>query len=71
MKRTTKDVPITTKLVVCVHETKVFTGYQGWCLKCGNQIPVCQTCGTPAKAEGKYSFVHACKHNENIRIMRG
>jgi len=71
VKRITNKVPITNDLVVCVHETKVFTGYQGWCSKCGNQIPVCQTCGTPAKAEGEHSFVHACNHNKDIRIMRG
>jgi len=71
MKRTTKDVPITTKLVVCVHETKVFTGYQGWCSKCGIQIPVCQTCGIPCKQVTNHSFEYACEHNKDIRIMRG
>jgi len=70
-KRTTNEVPKTTSSVVCVHETKVFKTFQGWCVKCGKVVPVCQTCGTPAKAEGKYSFVHACNHNKNIRISVG
>ena len=71
MKRITDKVPITNDLVVCVHETKVFKTFQGWCTKCGTCVPVCQTCGTPAKSEGEYSFVHACNHNKNIRISVG
>ena len=71
MKRITDKVPITTDSVVCTHKVKVFKTFQGWCVKCGKVVPVCQTCGTPAKAEGKYSFVHACNHNKNIRISVG
>jgi len=71
VKRITDEVPITNDLVVCTHDTKVFTSFQGWCVKCGNQVPVCQTCGVACKQVTNHSFEYSCEHNKDIRIMRG